>query len=284
MQTPDSAFPASSAQADTHRIPIAMTIAGSDSGGGAGIQADLKTFSALGVFGASTITALTAQNTCTVSAIHEVPADFVSQQLFAVLTDLDVRAIKIGMLASVPIIEAIGTVLRQYPSIPVVLDPVMVAKSGDALLQHDAIHALRDVLFPLATIITPNIPEAALLNGTEEADSEALMQSQAHALSAYGCSAILLKGGHLNTSDSTDILWCDDTITRYSFPRIATGNTHGTGCTLSSGIAAELAKGHSLQVAVTTAEDYIHAAIASADQLDVGRGHGPVHHFHALWS
>lgn len=284
MQTPDSAFPATPSQPGTHRIPIAMTIAGSDSGGGAGIQADLKTFSALGVYGASTLTALTAQNTCTVSAIHEVPADFVIQQLLAVLTDLNVGAIKIGMLASVPIIEAIGTVLKQHPSIPVVLDPVMVAKSGDALLQHDAIHALREVLFPLATIITPNIPEAALLIGTDEASSEALMHSQAQALSHYGCSAILLKGGHLDTSDSTDLLWLDDTITRFSFPRLPTRNTHGTGCTLSSAIAAELAKGKSLQVAITTAEDYIHAAIACADQLDIGRGHGPVHHFHALWS
>ena len=284
MQTINSTFPPTNAELRAHRIPVAMTIAGSDSSGGAGIQADLKTFSAMGVYGASTLTALTAQNTCSVSAIHEVPADFVTQQLIAVLSDLNVAAIKIGMLASVSIIEAIGAVLKQYPDIPVVLDPVMVAKSGDALLHHDAIHALREVLFPLATLITPNIPEAAMLNGTLDATSEALMEQQAHALGAFGCSSVLLKGGHLGTKDSTDLLLLNNTVHRYSYPRLPTRNTHGTGCTLSSAIAAELAKGKPLQAAVATAEDYIHAAIACADQLDVGHGHGPVHHFHALWS
>ena len=284
MQTTDSTFRSSTAAFCAHRVPIAMTIAGSDSSGGAGIQADLKTFSAMGVYGASTLTALTAQNTCSVSAIHEVPADFVTQQLVAVLSDLNVGAIKIGMLASVAIIEAIGAVLREHPAIPVVLDPVMVAKSGDALLHHDAIHALREVLFPLATIITPNIPEAAMLNGTMDATNEALMEQQARALGAFGCSSVLLKGGHLGTADSTDLLLLDNTVYRFSYPRLPTRNTHGTGCTLSSAIAAELSKGKSLQAAVTKAEDYIHAAIACADQLDVGHGHGPVHHFHALWS
>lgn len=284
MQTIDSTLQSSKATSGANRIPIAMTIAGSDSGGGAGIQADLKTFSAMGVYGASTLTALTAQNTCSVSAIHEVPAEFVKQQLVAVLSDLNVAAIKIGMLASVAIIEAIGAVLKEHPDIPVVLDPVMVAKSGDALLHRDAIHALREVLFPLATLITPNIPEAAMLNGTVDATSEALMEQQAHALSAFGCSSVLLKGGHLGTTDSTDLLLLDNTVHRFSYPRLSTRNTHGTGCTLSSAIAAELAKGKSLQAAVATAEDYIHAAIASSDQLDVGHGHGPVHHFHALWS
>jgi hydroxymethylpyrimidine/phosphomethylpyrimidine kinase len=208
----------------------------------------------------------------------------VTQQLLAVLSDLNVAAIKIGMLASVDIIEAIGGVLRQHPDIPVVLDPVMVAKSGDALLHPDAINALREVLFPLATLITPNIPEAALLNGSIDAGSEAQMEEQARALSVFGCSAVLLKGGHLDTSDSTDLLILDATVHRFSHPRLATRNTHGTGCTLSSAIAAELAKGASIQVAVATAEDYLHEAIACADQLDVGHGHGPVHHFHALWS
>lgn len=266
------------------RIPIAMTIAGSDSGGGAGIQADLKTFSARGVFGASTLTALTAQNTCSVNAIHEVPAEFVTQQLDAVLSDLQVDAIKIGMLASVPIIEAIARVLALHPDIPVVLDPVMVAKSGDSLLQTDAINALRHILFPLATLITPNLPEAAMLLAELEAGDEAGMLEQAQALSHFGCSAILLKGGHLASDDCTDLLFQDGATHRFSYPRLPTRNTHGTGCTLSSAIAAELAKGLTLHAAVATAEDYIHEAIACADQLDVGRGHGPVHHFHALWS
>jgi hydroxymethylpyrimidine/phosphomethylpyrimidine kinase len=261
-----------------------MTIAGSDSCGGAGIQADLKTFSARGVYGASTITALTAQNTCCVSAIHEVPPEFVTQQLVAVLGDLNVAAIKIGMLASIAIIEAVGEVLRQHPDIPMVLDPVMVAKSGDTLLHPDAIIALREVLFPLATIITPNLPEAAMLNGRIEASCEALMEEQARALSAFGCSTILLKGGHLATPDSTDVLLHDNRCIRFTYPRTKTQNTHGTGCTLSSAIAAELAKGAPIQAAVATAEDYIHRAIACADHLDVGHGHGPVHHFHALWS
>ena len=284
MQTIHSTLAPTTAEPRAHRIPIAMTIAGSDSSGGAGIQADLKTFSAMGVYGASTLTALTAQNTCSVSAIHEVPADFVTQQLVAVLSDLNVGAIKIGMLASVAIIEAIGAVLREHPAIPVVLDPVMVAKSGDALLHRDAIHALREVLFPLATLITPNIPEAAMLNGTVDATSEALMEQQARALGTFGCSRVLLKGGHLGTTDSTDLLLLDNTVHRYSYPRLQTPNTHGTGCTLSSAIAAGLAKGETLQAAVATAEDYIHSAIACSDQLDVGHGHGPVHHFHALWS
>lgn len=283
MQTIDSTFPPIAEEFCAHRISIAMTIAGSDSSGGAGIQADLKTFSARGVYGASTITALTAQNTCSVSAIHEVPPEFVTQQLVAVLSDLNVAAIKIGMLASVAIIEAIGAVLRQYPDIPVVLDPVMVAKSGDALLHADAINALRDVLFPLATIITPNIPEAAMLTGAIDATSEAHMTEQALALRASGCSAVLLKGGHLTTTDSTDLLLLDDVVQRFSYPRLPTRNTHGTGCTLSSAIAAELAKGLPIRMAVATAEDFIHEAIACADQLDVGHGHGPVHHFHALW-
>ncbi|ASJ74051.1 bifunctional hydroxymethylpyrimidine kinase/phosphomethylpyrimidine kinase [Granulosicoccus antarcticus] len=284
MQTNKTSLPPQSADTQRQRIPIAMTIAGSDSGGGAGIQADLKTFSARGVYGASTITALTAQNTCSVSAIHEVAPEFVTQQLVAVLSDLKVDAIKIGMLASIPIIEAIGVVLDQYPDIPVVLDPVMVAKSGDSLLHSDAIEALRDILFPRATLITPNIPEAAMLLGDVEASSEAQMEAQARALSRFGCSAVLLKGGHLASSDSTDLLLQDGAIHRFCYPRIPTSNTHGTGCTLSSAITAEIAKGLPLHTAIAIAEQYIHEAIACADQLDVGHGHGPVHHFHALWS
>lgn len=266
-----------------HRTPIALCIAGSDSGGGAGIQADLKAFSALGVYGASAITALTAQNTQTVSAIHPVPPEFVTQQLIAVLSDLDVSAIKIGMLASAPIIEAVSNLLQQYPQIPVVLDPVMIAKSGDALLQPDAVSAILEHLCPLATVMTPNIPEAARLIGGEEATTQEQMIDQARSLSEKGHCAVLLKGGHLEDSHSTDILHLNGEIYRFSFPRINTSNTHGTGCTLSSSIAAELAKGMSILQSVDAAEHYVHNAIASADQLRVGQGHGPVNHFHALW-
>lgn len=264
-------------------VPAAMTIAGSDSGGGAGIQADLKAFSALGVYGASTITALTAQNTCAVNAIHEVPADFVRQQLETVLSDIRIDAIKIGMLANVAIIQTISEVLSRYPDIPVVLDPVMVAKSGDALLQHEAIDALRQYLFPLATVITPNIPEAALLLNETEAADLAGMEVQARKLTSFGSPCVLLKGGHLQSTDSTDLLLQEGTLHRFTQPRIQTGNTHGTGCTLSSAIAAELAKGASVYDAVQSAEHYVHTAIVHADSLRVGAGHGPVHHFHALW-
>lgn len=269
--------------ADTGTAPIAMTIAGSDSGGGAGIQADLKTFSALGVYGASAITALTAQNTCSVDAIHEVPPAFVTQQLMSVLTDLRVDAIKIGMLATVPIILAISRVLEQFPYIPVVLDPVMVAKSGDTLLQHEAIDALRQYLFPLATLITPNIPEAALLLNQPEAETLDIMEHQARDLAALGSQSVLLKGGHLQSADSTDLLLHDGAVHRLTQTRIATGNTHGTGCTLSSAITAELAKGASALDAVQTAQRYVHDAIMQADYLGIGQGHGPVHHFHAWW-
>lgn len=265
------------------RIPIAMTIAGSDSGGGAGIQADLKAFSAMGVYGASVITALTAQNTCSVDAIHEVPADFVRQQLLTVLSDLSVDAIKIGMLASVPIIRSISEVISEFPDIPVVLDPVMVAKSGDALLQTDAIDALGRYLFPLASVITPNLPEAALLLGSQEAQDLRQMQQQARQLMEFGCHAVLIKGGHLHSQDSTDLLLHDDRMDHFSHPRILTGNTHGTGCTLSSAIAAGLARSESLFTAVEQAEAYLHQAIVQADRLQIGHGHGPVHHFHALW-
>lgn len=264
-------------------VPTAMTIAGSDSGGGAGIQADLKAFSALGVYGASTITALTAQNTRAVDAIHEVPAEFVRQQLETVLSDIRIDAIKIGMLANVAIIQTISDVLSRFPTIPVVLDPVMVAKSGDALLQHDAIDALRRYLFPLATVITPNIPEAALLLGETEAVDLAGMETQARQLTNFGSRCVLLKGGHLQSADSTDLLLHDGNLHRFTQARIQTGNTHGTGCTLSSAIAAGLAKGFSVHEAVQSAEQYVHTAIVNADSLHVGNGHGPVHHFHALW-
>lgn len=263
---------------------IALTIAGSDSGGGAGIQADLKTFSALGVYGASVITALTAQNTRAVDGIHDAPPEFVVLQLETVLDDLAVRCIKIGMLSSVAIIEAVAAVLRNHPTIPVVLDPVMVAKSGDKLLGTDAHKALVEHLIPLATVLTPNVPEAAILLSHPDAQSAAELESQAKQLMELGCQAVLMKGGHMDGAMCEDLLFTGSDQHTFSHPRIKTTNTHGTGCTLSSAIAAGLAKGNELAPAVSKATDYVHEAIMAADELNVGQGHGPVHHFHAIWS
>ena len=272
-----------SANKQNSATPIALTIAGSDSGGGAGIQADLKTFSALGAYGASVITALTAQNTQTVSAIHEVPPSFITEQLMSVLGDLTVTAIKVGMLASSDIIHAVADVLEQHRDIPVVLDPVMVAKSGDSLLSDDALGALKERLCPLATVITPNLPEAAKLLACDEAVNEAEVRQQAQELIETGVAAVLVKGGHLSGNMSTDILISNGSILEFPHTRIDTKNTHGTGCTLSSAIAAGLAKGCDLETAVAGAQSYVHDAICAADELRIGHGHGPVHHFHALW-
>ncbi len=263
---------------------IALTIAGSDSGGGAGIQADLKTFSALGVYGASAITALTAQNTLGVQGIHEAPPEFVAAQIRSVLSDLDVKAIKIGMLASVPIIEAVAETLKDRGGIPVVLDPVMVAASGDPLLAASAVNALKARLLPLATVATPNLPEASMLTGREIAASEEAMTAQARILTGQGARAVLIKGGHGEGAESVDLLVTATDVRRFAAPRIPTRNVHGTGCTLSSAIAAGLAKGRSLTEAVAVAKQYITAAIAASSGLSVGRGHGPAHHFHAWWT
>lgn len=262
--------------------PIALTIAGSDSSGGAGIQADLKTFAALGVYGASAITALTAQNTNGVTGIHDVPADFVTAQIDAVFTDLDVKAVKIGMVSQREVIDVIAASLDRWSPKHVVVDPVMVATSGDRLLSSDAIDAVRKKLFPRATIITPNLPEAAALLDEGVAATEADIERQARALLAMGCAAVLVKGGHGEGPESVDYLVGKDSVVRLAAPRIATKNTHGTGCSLSSAIAAELAKGETLEAAVRQAKAYISAAIAKADQLGVGHGHGPIHHFHAF--
>ncbi len=261
---------------------IALTIAGSDSGGGAGIQADLKTFSALGVYGASVITAVTAQNTRGVSAIETLPSSIVTAQIYAVLSDLAVGAIKIGMVSTAATARAIAEALHRHDR-RVVLDPVMVATSGDRLLEPEAVSALRSALLPLALIVTPNLPEAALLADMPVAGNEADMIRQAERILADGAEAVLVKGGHGNTPESTDILFDGQNIHRFRAPRLATRNSHGTGCTLSAAIAAELSKGAEMKDAVAVAKDYLHKALAAADGLSIGTGRGPVHHFHAWW-
>lgn len=263
---------------------IALTIAGSDSGGGAGIQADLKTFSALGVYGASVITALTAQNTKGVQAIHDVPAAFVAAQIDSVFSDLEVGAVKIGMLSRPDVIDAVADGLaRHAQGIPVVLDPVMIATSGDRLITGEAVAVLRERLLPRADLITPNLPEAAVLLG-EEGTDEAGAADQARRLLALGARAALVKGGHGTGPESVDhLVMGEGAARRLAATRVATRNTHGTGCTLSAAIAANLALGRSLQEAVAEAKDYLTAALAAADGLSIGTGHGPVHHFHAVW-
>lgn len=263
--------------------PIALTIAGSDSSGGAGIQADLKTFAALGVYGASVITALTAQNTKGVTGIHGVPAEFVTAQIDAVFADLAVGAVKIGMVALPPVIDAIAAGLKRWSPQHVVLDPVMVATSGDRLLAAEAVDALRTRLVPLASIITPNLPEAADLLGEPMARDQAAIEGQGRRLLKLGCKAVLIKGGHGDGADSTDYLCTAEGSIALSARRIATKNTHGTGCSLSSAIAAGLAKGDAMEVAVRNAKAWLTTALAAADRFSVGHGHGPVHHFHKFY-
>lgn len=260
-----------------HRV---LTIAGSDSGGGAGIQADLKTFAANGCYGMSVITALTAQNTLGVTGIHAVPVDFVTAQMDAVLGDIGADAVKIGMLFSPQLIRAVAQGLVRHQVRTIVLDPVMVAQSGDKLLQDEAIDALKSELVPLATLITPNLPEAEVLLGRDIATPEAA-QNAARDLAALGPANILVKGGHLESGDSDDCLYLGDTgrMVRLHGERIATRNNHGTGCTLSSAIAAHLAKGEDMETAVRHAKAYISGAIRAGALYRLGQGHGPVHHF-----
>lgn len=262
---------------------IAVTIAGSDCSGGAGIQADLKTFSALGVYGATVIAALTAQNTRGVAAIHDVPAAFIAAQMDAVFSDLAVDAVKIGMLSQVPAIEAVAARLDRHQAKNVVLDPVMIATSGDRLLAPAAVEVLRRELIPRALVVTPNLLEAAALLDAPPAQTEAEMRDQAQRLLALGARAVLIKGGHGSGPESVDLLVGGGALLRLAAKRIATKNTHGTGCTLSAAIAAGLAKGLDLAAAVRAAKAYVTAAIAAADALAVGSGNGPLHHFHACW-
>ncbi|ASU84984.1 bifunctional hydroxymethylpyrimidine kinase/phosphomethylpyrimidine kinase [Nocardiopsis gilva YIM 90087] len=264
-----------------------LSIAGSDPSGGAGIQADLKTFSALGGYGMTVITALTAQSTSGVTGVHAVPAEFVSAQLDTLLTDARVDAVKIGMLSDTGVIGAVAAAIDHYALRNVVLDPVMVAKSGDRLLAPEAVAGVRDELLPRADLITPNIPEAAELLGADEAGSIETMGAQAERLLVLGARRVLLKGGHLGGADSghsTDLLVEPDWPPRtFTAERVRTHNTHGTGCTLSSAIAALLPQRDDVPAAVRDAKEYLTEALRHADELDAGRGKGPVHHFHAWW-
>jgi hydroxymethylpyrimidine/phosphomethylpyrimidine kinase len=263
-------------------IANVLSIAGSDPSGGAGIQADLKTFSALGAYGMAVITALTAQNTQGVRSFQTVDPAFVAEQIDAIFADVRVDAVKIGMVASAPIAIAVADRLRHHAARNIVLDPVMVAKSGHHLLQPDAVAALRETLVPLAEAITPNLPEAGVLLGTAAPASLAEMRQAVRGLHALGSRWVLLKGGHLSDENSTDLLFDGRVVTELSERRIATGNTHGTGCTLSSAIAALLPRFDMVE-GVRRAKAYLTAAIAASEQLSVGSGHGPVHHFHAHW-
>lgn len=259
------------------RVRVMLTIAGSDSSGGAGIQADLKTASALGVYGASVITALTAQNTRGVTGIFPVSAAFVEQQYEAVVADLDVRAVKIGMLGNAEMVHMVADLLTRMPVAAVVLDPVMVATSGDRLVPPDAVSAIRELLLPLATVVTPNIAEAQELTGLEIPD-EAAMEAAARALRALGAGTAVVKGGHFAGDSSNDVVVGPDGTNWLTAPRIETVNTHGTGCTLSSAIAAQLVLGAEVPEAITAAKGYLTRALISAKELSYGSGHGPVNH------
>ncbi|MBI2166325.1 MAG: bifunctional hydroxymethylpyrimidine kinase/phosphomethylpyrimidine kinase [Chloroflexi bacterium] len=259
--------------------PVALTIAGSDSGGGAGIQADLKTFSALGVYGASVITAVTAQNTLSVTAIHELPPEIVAAQIDAVVTDIGADAVKTGMLSSSLIIQIVAQKIREHRLPNLVVDPVMVAKSGDRLLKEEAVQALKIMLLPLATVVTPNVPEAQVLTG-RPIQSPKDAREAARAILALGPRSVVLKGGHL-PGDATDLFYDGHQFHELSAPRVNTTSTHGTGCTFASAIAAGLAKGLPLDQALAQAKEYVTEALRLAFPL--GQGHGPVHHFYRWW-
>ncbi|QTA85516.1 bifunctional hydroxymethylpyrimidine kinase/phosphomethylpyrimidine kinase [Desulfonema magnum] len=262
-----------------------LTIAGSDSSGGAGIQADLKTFSALGCYGMSVITALTAQNTKGVTGIHAVPASFAAEQMEAVLGDIGADAVKIGMLYSAELTEVVARGLLKHGIRKIVLDPVMVAQSGDKLLQNDAIEALKTHMIPLAAVVTPNLPEAEVLTGEKISGYEEIQDAARH-ISHHNCQSVLIKGGHSENDDSDDLLYLtqEERFVTLKEERIETRNNHGTGCTLSSAIASFLAKGHDIEAAVRRAKTYISGAIRTGAKYKMGHGHGPVHHFFEFWN
>ncbi|MCE2500367.1 MAG: bifunctional hydroxymethylpyrimidine kinase/phosphomethylpyrimidine kinase [Dehalococcoidia bacterium] len=261
------------------RPPIVMTIAGSDSGGGAGIQADLKTFSALGVFGTSTLTAITAQNTVGVTAVHEVPTDVISAQIDAVITDIGADAVKTGMLSSSAIVETVSDAIRRHGIANLVVDPVMVAKSGDRLLREEAIASICNSLLPLAAVVTPNIPEAEDLTGlTINTDDD--VRRAAVSIIEMGARTVVIKGGHRD-GPPTDVFYDGDQFQEFTTERIPSTNTHGTGCTFASAVAAGLAHGLEPPAAVAQAKEYVTEAIRAS--YPIGQGHGPLHHFHAFW-
>ena len=277
----------SSAKAQSSAWPAALTIAGSDSGGGAGIQADLKTFSALGVYGASAITALTAQNTRGVDGVLPIEAPFIIDQIHSVVRDIDIRAIKLGMLGPAETIAALAEELSSLSKeIPIILDPVMVAKGGASLLPDAAIATLKNQLLPLATLITPNLPEAEKLldQPAGSVNSNAAMEQAAQALLAHGTDAVLIKGGHLSGPESPDLFVEKGQPQRWlPAKRIQTRHTHGTGCTLSAAITAGIARGLTLGESVGSAKMYLTSTLMGADRLNIGQGIGPVDHFHQFW-
>jgi hydroxymethylpyrimidine/phosphomethylpyrimidine kinase len=268
-------------------IPAAMTIAGSDSGAGAGVQADLKTFAALGIYGTSVLTAITAQNTIAVMSVHELPTDVINAQIEAVISDIGADAVKTGMLSSSVIIECVTTCLKasmkKYPNMPglrqIVVDPVMVAKSGDALLQEEAVGALRELLVPLAAVITPNIPEAETLTGlTITTDDD--VNKAARMIVDMGAASVVIKGGH-REGPATDVYFDGSSFREFTSPRFDTVNTHGTGCTFASAVAAGLAQGLETEDAVGQAKEFVTEAIRNS--FPVGHGHGPLNHFYKFW-
>ena len=261
------------------KIPKAMTIAGSDSGGGAGVQADLKTFAALGVYGASTLTAITAQNTVAVTSVHEIPTDVITAQIDAVLTDIGANAVKTGMLSSSDIIECVCEALEIHGVQRLVVDPVMIAKSGDALLREDAIGSLRTRLLPLAMVVTPNIPEAEALTETTIV-SDADVRRAAEAIVGMGARSVVVKGGH-REGPATDLFYDGKEFKEFTTPRFDTVNTHGTGCTFASAVAAGLARGMVVTDAVALAKDYVTEGIRHS--FSIGQGHGPLNHFYRFW-
>ena len=261
------------------KIPKAMTIAGSDSGGGAGVQADLKTFAALGVYGASTLTAITAQNTVAVTTVHDIPTDVITAQIDAVLTDIGADAVKTGMLSSSDIIECVCEALEVHGVQRLVVDPVMISKSGDALLREDAIGSLRTRLLPLAMVVTPNIPEAEALTETTIV-SDADVRRAAEAIVGMGARSVVVKGGH-REGPATDLFYDGKEFKEFTAPRFDTVNTHGTGCTFASAVAAGLARGMVLTDAVALAKDYVTEGIRHS--FSIGQGHGPLNHFYKFW-
>lgn len=264
---------------DKYKYPMVFSIAGSDSGGGAGIQADLKTISALGCFGTTAITAITVQNTMGVSAIHPIPTSFISAQIKAVMDDFKPSSIKIGMIFNVEVANTIAETLSHYPRIPIIFDPVMIASSGDKLIENNTVNTLKTALLPISSLVTPNLNEASLL-AEMEINNLRDMKQAAIRINKFGCNAVLIKGGHLKGPDLYDFyLDQNGNAHIFSATRIATNNTHGTGCTLSSAIASFIALGNDLETSIFKSKEYIQSAIEHGKEVKTGNGVGPLNHF-----